>query len=132
VPAGAPLVDDVSADAFRWARAMERAAEIARSERKDAAKFVADFADIIVDAYNKNPRLNIPDVGDREDTKRTLLQFRDCGLDLEDLRFAIMKAMTMPRLHEDNVWKYFCGICWRMVKDRQETARALIEAEDVE
>lgn len=136
VPADAPLIGDVSADAMRWAIAMARAAEIDRQKRSDDDMFAADFANLIGAIIQSDPdekmycmpNLGAPCVGGAPGFKRTVLQFRDSGLDLDDLEYAIKVAGSNRAISDQHNWKYFCGICWRMVEDRQSAARAILSS----
>lgn len=140
VPADAPLVEDVANDAVRWARAIRRAAEIDRQKRSDDRRFVGEFCIRITDIAKADPSEEtycIPDltaraVGGAEGLQRTVVQFRECGLDLDDLEYAFRKATSNRMIDDQHNWKYFCGICWRMVEDRQAAARALLETEAVD
>jgi hypothetical protein len=135
VPADAPTVADVGADAIRWASAMEQAAALDRQRRSSDVRFVADFIDqisVIIKADPDELQYCMPDmtsaaVGGAAGFRKTITKFRDCGLNLGDLDYAIRKAAANRAIDDQNNWKYFCGICWRMVQDRQETARALLE-----
>lgn len=134
VPADAPLIADASADDMRWGRAMQQAVDIERKTRSNDNEFVRSFILRMIAAYEEDElRYELPAVdvlNDHVGTTRTIVQFRDNLLDLDDLDRAIRKAMSNKRIRERDIWRYFCGICWRMIEDRQERARALIEAED--
>lgn len=133
VPPDAPLVDDVAADAIRWASAMDRAAEIDRQQRSSDDYFVAEFIDRMVTAYESGTGYELPSlevIKDRRGVSRTLLQFRDNRLNLDDLEYAIRTAMGNKRIRERDIWRYFCGVCWRLIEERQDKARSLLEAEE--
>jgi hypothetical protein len=133
VPVDAALVADVAGDALRWAKAMAVATDLARKKRSSDNKFVADFARLLVDIYESDTaRYELPPLPDVQDFKRSVLQFRDCGLDLSDLAFAARKAMSNRRLREEHIWRYLCGICWRTVEERQEIARSLLKADEAD
>lgn len=136
VPAGAELIDDVAEDALRWAKAIARAAEVDRRKRSDDDLFVADFANLIGAIIRSDPDentycmpdLGAPCIGGAPGFKRTVLQFRDSGLNLDDLEYAIKVAGSNRAISDQHNWKYFCGICWRMVEDRQATARSILNS----
>lgn len=133
VPPDAPLVDDVAADTIRWAAAMERAAEIDRQQRSSDELFFADFIDRMIAAYESGKGYELPSldvIEDRQGAIRTIIQFRDNRLNLDDLEYAICTAMGNKRIRERDIWRYFCGICWRMIEERQDTARSLLEVEE--
>lgn len=140
VSADAALVADVATDALRWARAMEQAAHLDRQKRIDDQTFAAEFARRIqaileADPYEKTycvPDMESPAVGGPDGFRRTVIQFRDCGLDLDDLERAVRRASTNRAISDQDNWKYFCGICWRMIRDRQDVAHSLLTAEAVD
>lgn len=139
-PADAPLIADVAGDDMRWAQAMRKAAEIDRQKRTDDRLFVNEFIDKMSEAMQSDPEERVycfpdmtsPDIGGAHGFLRSVTQFRDCGLDMEDLMSAMLKAARNPAIDDRHNWKYFCGICWRMIEGRQDAARALIEAEDAD
>lgn len=51
-------------------------------------------------------------------------RFIAAGLELDDLTELVDVAMT-ARCRD--VWRYFCGCCWRRLAEAQETARSVIE-----
>lgn len=129
-----PLVADVERDALRWSAAIRRAAEIERKQRSDDSLFFGLFLRATGELAQANPRLELPAFDDAHlsDWQRTITQFRDVGLDHDDLMFAIEKAMANRRLAEDQIWRYFCGVAWRMVEDRQQKATELLQAEEAD
>lgn len=123
-PADATLVEDIEADAMRWAAAQAKAAEIARAKRSSDDEwlfYVANAGDGIVSRYfiRMGPAY--------EDT---LLRFRDFGLDDVDLVYAAKAAHNRGLIGGIKTWRYFCGICWRLINERQEAARALLEIDE--
>lgn len=140
MPADAAMVDDVAADALRWSQAMQRAADIERERRNDQRRFALDFIDRVVVIIREDPEemtycmpdLKSPCVGGLDGLVRTLSQFRECGLDLDDLVYAIKRTGLNHAIDDQVSFKYFCGICWRMIEDRQAAARAILEMEEVD
>lgn len=123
VPAGAPLVDDVAADAVRWARAMEIVAKGRATAREEAAERHAEFRREWNDWYSTNWRGETvhPDLG--ANWQRSVDQFLDAGLEMDDLVDLIRVAMGANTKDE---WRYFCGCCWRRIKEAQEHAAAIV------
>jgi len=121
MPADAALVAEVDATAMLFARAMERAAVEARARIADEEALLADFDDEWT-AWKSHGQ-----VANRDGAWRaSVIQWVSLGLNMDDLVYAIRKAMESQARFE-NVWKYFCGVCWQMIADRQERARRLIE-----
>lgn len=130
VPADAPLVDDVDATAMLFAKAVERAAEIHRAQRQ-ADK---DADDTLTSSFRAhwNP---YKDVGDDviplpDGWQRTVIGYANAGLNHDDLVANIAIAMRSRASHAD-VFRYFCGVCRKVIAQRHELARRLIEDGDV-
>lgn len=132
VPADAPLVADVAADALRWAKAMaivaqDRAAGRAkRQERYD--QFESHWNTwtfrgkwLSSGDYEK---LTVPLPGG---WRNSVDQFLDAGLEMGDLVELVDVAMGSNSKDE---WKYFCGCCWRLVRQSQERAAAITSADE--
>lgn len=117
----AGTVEDVASDAMRWARALEQAAQLHRTARDKNASDNRDFIDEVI---NVEPGAKVFTYMEKN-YRETLLRFRDLGLDLDDLRYAIGQVPT-HRLFGMSRWKYFCGVCWSIIRERQEIARQLV------
>jgi hypothetical protein len=123
VPAGAPLVDDVKADALRWAKAMELVAFGRAVERADAEERYSAFHDAWMDWYSTNWRGEKIYAALPANWERSVDQFLSAGLEMDDLIELIRVAMG-ARTNDE--WRYFCGCCWRRVKEAQEHAAAIV------
>lgn len=123
-----PIVDDVAADAIRWSAAIKRAAELDRQQRSEDRDFVMDLLGacglgVISEHFRRaDGRYDL-----EPDYAQSILKFRDAGLTHEDI-VAAADAMRGRRLPDGRRWKYFCGVAWQMVRDRQLAARQLIES----
>lgn len=125
IPADAAVVADVQNDAIRWARALQSAIEIGRAKRSSDKEFVST---VMNTAAGLSAGFFTQVDGDYP---RTIIQFRDLGLDLDDIADAINRTRARG-LFGLNRWKYFCGICWGIIRDRQEIARSLLATGEVE
>lgn len=136
----APLVDDVSADALRWAKATERAAAI-QAENQAGADWRRQ---VFLEVWNGwtyptterdeqdrwvpvQKNLPLP-AGWRESIDR----FYQLGLDGLVLEEAIRCAMEKPNVTADKTFRYFCGVCWGKIREIQAVAAALIAKEDAD
>lgn len=123
VPADAPLVADVAADALRWARALRTAADMRASDRirrgEIHAKFLAKWNSWTYTRGIKKYNIEIP--GGWESS---IDRFIDAGLELDDLTALVDVAMAARTTDE---WRYFCGCAWRRVTEAQEMAREVID-----
>jgi hypothetical protein len=126
----APLVANVAADALRWGAAMARATEIQRSQTTDSEK----YADRFLEAWRPYWTDPVDDDAMRlpADWRQSIGRFHDAGLEAEVLERAVTDAMDVRHIPEKRLFRYFCGICWRIYEERQEIARGLIEADHTE
>lgn len=123
-----PVVEEVRQDALRWSRAMQEAARIRRAQRAQNLAIRDWFVDVAWDAWtygggqfeSKHPL----DVG----WEASLDNFLAAGLDHEDILYAIRLAMSNPRVLVDDKFRYFCGVCWRIIGELQETAAQMVDA----
>lgn len=119
----AGMVTDVAADAFRWAKAMEVVARERSSRRLERVLHYQSFELRwmewgYVDKYGDRKTEPLP-----TGWKFSIDNFLDAGLNDTDLEELIEVAMHS---RADDTWKYFCGCCWRRIKDAQEHARNLL------
>lgn len=128
----APLVDAVNDDALRWGAAMRHAADIQLSDLCERREYIDEF-----DA--KWRRFNVlgssGDEGPLErprDWRESIGRFFAQGLESVFLLDAVDTAMNTEKVHNHNVFRFFCGICWSLIKERQETARALVVKDEAE
>lgn len=120
VPADAPLVADVSADALRWAAAMAEVAERRAAECRDNQGLVDWFDGEWCNWTNwKDEPFDIPS------GPSAILPFFQAGLTKEEIRELIGVAM---RSQATDKWRYFCGCCWRRVTENQELAARIVAA----
>jgi hypothetical protein len=127
----APLVDDVAADALRWANAMRRAAAAQRSDRATEQQYISTFCDSWALIREKMiPTVVLPPEG----VTRTLRAWRSVGVTEEDIDWALQIAIDKvfdKAISGPDLWRYFCGVVWRMLDQRQTTAREILDVEGV-
>lgn len=121
----ATLVADVSQDALRWAAAIKQAAEILRAQEAPKLEYRAAFET----EWN---RWTYPSGGERkhfdlpDGWKSSIERFRQSMLPVEVWPDIVEKAMTNKTVRSDNLFRYCCGIAWRMVRELQEHAKTLM------
>lgn len=123
VDPGSERVEDVRADALRWAAAMRLAAD----EQLCESYRLSDLCQIVEEAWEAwNPRgypIALPP-GWRE----SIAQFARAGLtERELLEDAVVSTLNKSHIAAGGLWRYFCGTAWGMLKDRQDRARAIID-----
>jgi hypothetical protein len=131
----APLVANVADDALRWAKAMERAAELADADRAKGdpvvEAFEAKWNEFYVCDHSGNPtepRERIPREAGWEQTVR---RFHASGLTISDFQELIDVAMG-SKATVAKTWRYFCGCAWSRLRERQAVAAALLEVDNAE
>jgi hypothetical protein len=134
----APLVANVSDDALRWARAMAQASDLAEAAQAKQHELVAMF-DSAWRAFfdNKDATAEQLAQAKRADFYRdaswrqSVARFLAGGLTLVDLWGLTDDVMARAYIENGRIWRYFCGACWKLLRERQETARALIDSGEV-
>lgn len=129
------VVAQVSDDAVRWAKAVEKAGsnlrEFRESGEMEALLHWWDSWGYTEDGERKT--IHRP-----ADARTTIATFWARGLTYEDLYEFISIAMERPNrkdlyraptVYGDDLWRYFCGICLRTLDSIQEQARAEFEAQ---
>lgn len=112
----APLVENVGDDALRWAKAMQEAAAIARSERDDEMSYFDAFL-LKWPQYRHLPHGAEGSIG----------AIYRAGLPEDSMLDALDIALYTRGV--DARFNYFCGVCWRRIRKLQEIAQGLIETE---
>ena len=121
----ATLVDDVAQDALRWAAAMKQAAQELRAQaepkRAYRAAFHSAWSEWTWERNGKRQPFQLP-----ANWKTSLDAFREAGLPVEVWPDIVEKAMTNDAVKADNLFRYCCGIAWRMVRELQGRAKAIV------
>lgn len=115
------IIADVDADALRWSAAMVKATEIALRERDEMNK----IEQAVFDCFGDKLMEYLPN-----DWYLTVQRLAAAGLHTHELTDAAYIAINARHVTIHNMWRYFCGVCWKKVSERQEAARAIIEAGD--
>lgn len=143
MPADAPLIANVAADAERWSFAMQRAAELRSNQAAQQEELLDHFEGIWSAYWIKVESENDTSSPYRSpgrwyaprprDWQRSVLQFVAAGLDEDFFARTVRRALyDATHVGWEQSWRYFCGICWRELDDRREIALALLESEDSE
>lgn len=120
----AAVVTDVADDALRWAEAMKYAAEELRAQAQPKTAYRDTFEQAWNEwtwEHNGNKKtFDLP-----ANWKTSLDAFREAGLPVEVWPDIVEKAMTNRSVRSDNIFRYCCGIAWRMVRELQDAARRI-------
>lgn len=119
----APLVDQVRDDMLRWRHAMLVSAEMTMAEREQRNSFREWFRECWdqwhYELDGKPTTLPLP-----VDWPDAIDRFGAAGLRADDIAEAV--DQTMLRRYVRDLFKYFCGVCWTMIQQRQELAAAYL------
>lgn len=123
VPPTAPLVAGVASDALRWAAAMQQVAEIRAMERDDRMNIKWWFGGLWDDWRNwQDEPFEVPD-----NALDSVIRFLDAGLGRDEIKDLIRVAMHG---RSTDKWLYFCGCCWRRIRENADMARGILNAEE--
>lgn len=119
IPDG-PLMADVDAKAAQWAEAMKIVAHgraVERMERDQISEFLYDHWEAT--RPNDYASSDLP-----SDWEASIWSFMDAGLELGDLEELMSVALNARPVAEK--WRYFCGCCWKRVRQSQEHAARIV------
>lgn len=133
------IVDDVAADALRWASALREATNSRAARRQEIEKFQAAF-EISWNAWTYESS-DYDDDGKRiavratfdlpPDWRNTMERFYSLNVDPAFLEFAIDIAMRADtRRRRSSEFKYMCGVVYRELERRSEMAREILRQMD--
>ena len=120
----APLVEEIDDKALVWMKALAIATE-RRKVRLEHKRRVIDWFN---DEWNHRYNFAAPLPGDWEET---VFRFANNGLARIELEDAIDIAYQSNAALA-NIFKYFCGVCWRKIESLQDEAGDIIENGEVE
>lgn len=115
----APIVAQANASALAWAQAMQQAADERAAVYAHDRLVATDFRNLWkgwtwTDYRGNEQTFDLP-----ADFDKSVRQFLAAGLTFTDFEELIRVAMGSTA----DKWKYFCGCCWRRIREAQ--ARAL-------
>lgn len=123
----ASVVEDVDSAAILFAKAAEKAAERRRVELEGLDSTLAEFDEYWCTFSNAKTGGTVPRPND---WAQSVSRFMAQGLTPPELNHFVEIAMN-SKVRSGDVFRYFCGCCWREVSERQELARRMIEDGEV-
>jgi len=117
------LVADVDEQAQRWSAAMQQAAARLAERDREADDYVQQVDEAWCSYYTKSSGT----IWRPGDWQASLRQFRQAGLPVEAAVEAVAVAMGQRKVAHNDVWRYFCGICWRKVSQLQTIATQIVQ-----
>lgn len=128
-PADSPIAADVQADALRWAKAMQRANEMAQLTLGELRGQRESFLEEIWNLWHygsKDDPQTFPLPDGWEDS---VDRFYAAGFDDNDFEEAVRKAMTA---RSRDPFKYMCGVLWNWLRERQSIAMEIVNGEQAD
>lgn len=124
VPAEAAVVEDVAQDALRWARAIQKANELADVERQEWSTYCEEFLAAWnrwgwTDSNGVRQHVELPGVW-----RVKVVEYGKAGLSLTDMREAVDIAQGTK--YADDTFAYFGGVARQRIATRQSVAAELI------
>ncbi len=119
-----PIVADVQDDALRWAEAIKTAA-LDQTIEKDLELFVIEEFDASWSRWKVGSEI----VWRAPGWKESIRSFHRAGLELRMMIELADEAMGKDHISAYNTWRYFCGMCWRTLEDRQRRATEILNAQ---
>lgn len=118
----ADTVTDVSEDAVRWAAAMQEAARERETTRGEDMEWLGEFYDYWNAA---TAHANLP-----ADWDTTVRKFRASGVSIGEMEDAANLALARISPYSKNHFRYFCGICWNIVRELTARAEQIVREQD--
>ncbi|WP_280448416.1 HNH endonuclease [Nocardia brasiliensis] len=122
------MVADISAKAVQWSAAMKRAADERLTRWSERQEFDAWFLGIWKSWTYGGPNGDKYTVAIPSAFGQSLVQLMAAGLERHDFEELVEVAMTAKT---NDTWKYFCGCCWRRIRQAQERAQQIVGVDPV-
>lgn len=122
-----PLLEQVSQDHIRWARAIKQAAALMTEDVQVRHKLNREIDDLWTEfciGYQGTPWDRPDDWAERLDG------FRSRGLPQVAIVDAFWIAHSAGHVDKWKRWNYLCGICWKRITEIEDAARALLTVEE--
>lgn len=144
-PPTADLVADVAQANLRWADAMKLAAhkqsEEAERDRRKRLEMIDDFEGQWTAFWLEDPDANDTSTRYRYPGRRyaprpddwvgSIERMLNAGLTMQDICEAARIALRKSHVVWDEMWVYFCGTAWGILRERQRVAIELLESGQV-
>jgi hypothetical protein len=117
-----PLVSDVDQRSVRWAQALKVATERRAAELRNERARTDAFAESWSSWTISGEPLPLP-----ANWRGSITQFLASGLSDQFLADAVATAMGNTRVNTSDVWRYFCGVCWREIDHITNQALEIVD-----
>lgn len=123
-PVDAAVVESVAETNTEFRRVMQQLAEDAASVDERCTEFLRIWEQYDYNYMMRRQHFPLPDTWER-----SVSVWLDRGLVIEDIEWAVHKAMDHPAA-PDQKFRYMAGVLWRLLTERQEqAAEAMRQAE---
>jgi hypothetical protein len=120
-------VASVDEDAVRWAAAMRRAAQM-QQEQAEEALFLIEYFDEAWQSWRVGADKDL--IWRPGDWQKSIASFHAAGVSVAELQAAVVSAMGNQKVTAFDTWRYFCGIVWNKLRERQQMAMEILKAEE--
>ena len=110
---------------MRWSAAMQEAAARLAALDREADEYVAKVDDAWTSYHTQSG-----DVWRPMDWRASVRQLRQAGLPVDAAVEAVAVAMGHRKIRNADVWRYFCGVCWRKLDQLQQIAAQIVQEND--
>ncbi len=132
VPADAPLVAEVAADAARWARAMAQAAAQIEAENIVDKELFSGFKAIWLErTYTSSGKRYYPNGNLPDGWEKALMEYHKNGLPVSEIEDAA-RIVDRLRYSPNDPFSYCIGVLRKKLDAQTATARAILDAEQAE
>jgi HNH endonuclease len=128
-PPDAETAADVQADAVRWSRAMRAAAAAQLQRRQQRERYIEAINEAWSNWSCGPDRLPVPRPNNWRDSAG---RFHDLDLELAHAQDLVAVAMRNQRVRADHTWRYYCGACWTVLRERAEMAEGFVLSDEQE
>jgi hypothetical protein len=125
------IVAAVAEDALRWSRAIRMAAEKRARDHAFVDQVLKAFEDQWADfSYNAEERVVVKKPIPRDDDWRESIErLIELGLPPEQIERLVRIAMSNEKIQVHDIWRYFMGCCWNVLREIQGEAAAIMKTE---
>jgi len=120
------LVDDVTADALRWSAAMKKAGEVLAAKDEPLEAYIKSFTEKWSE-WSTGGSWEPREIAKPSGWRDSIAAFYRAELPVGSMLRAVSIAMDKDSVRPDATFRYFCGVCWRMLDEQREVAKALLE-----
>lgn len=124
----ADFVADVRADAIRWAQAMY----FVMREQQAQLDQLLTYVDLVDGMWQRWRLPGGQPLPRPEDWRQSVSTMRDQFVNESEWRYAIDWAMGTVRVPAASKWRYTCGILWKRIRERVDSAQSVAAAIDAE